>query len=398
MTATNATVEKNAQTNAKSGTQRKPKRYVEFSEGITLEYEIVKVPTAQLFGLEEIAANFPALQGKSPVRKYYLSGTDEVFDHPLVPKVEYHIFDIFELAILLPYFINGKGLPPYLYGLAGTGKSSVISQLHARLGMPLVSVILGEDSEVIDLGGQMLPNELGGMKFSYGLLVQAMKNGWSLIFDEYDLLPSRQQKMLNNVLEVGRFTIESTGEVITADKNFRVCAIGNTNNTGGNSMFASKSTGDASVNERFQFIEKFYLDKESEARILARILDSELPHHPRILRFKDEVERKKRLGEYKLSMEKVIDTMLTVCNDIRDAHKRSFTSNSQGMAVLECTMSTRVLKKWLTSAITMSAFFEGAKDGSIVAQIVKRAFELSFAKGVSYDEQELVIGMFDNHF
>lgn len=212
--------------------ERKRRTKEEF-DGMNLEYEIHFTPIWKLFGFKQSEAKqIPALGRKVPVRVYYIPGQDVVFPHPLVPALNpFHIFDVLEVALCIEYFLNGTGFAPYFYGYHGTGKTSFFDQLHARLGLPKVDIILGEDSEVIDLGGQMLPTEAGGMKFHEGLLVQSMRYGWTIMFDEYDLLPTRQQKMLNNVLENKRFTIEVTGQQVVAHKNWRVCACANTNNT-----------------------------------------------------------------------------------------------------------------------------------------------------------------------
>lgn len=377
---------------ATNATQKQPKRFPADFGGVSLEYVRKRSTIAKLFNLEHLAGDFPSLNTALPVRIYYIAGTDMAFEHPLVPSIETNYkFDMWDLAVLLPYFVEGKGLPPYIFGLQGTGKSSLVEQIHARLGLPRAHVILGEDSEVIDLGGQLLPTEAGGMRHFDGLLAQTMRNGWTLQFDEYDLLPTRQQKMLNEVLENRRFTIEVTGEHITAHPDWRVCVTANTNNTGsGNGMFTSSGGGDASVNERFQFLEKFYMNHDDENEVLKGHAKVHLMQHPTIRRDPN------KLPQLMSGVEAMIEQMQKVAERIRKAHEQSQKATANGGMALNCVMSTRTAKEWLRSAIDLAIFFDGAKQNSVLMELMERAFTITFVKGVSYEEQADVMQIYND--
>jgi AAA ATPase containing von Willebrand factor type A (vWA) domain len=379
------------QTAPKAKSANTPKRVTVEDNGVKYDYVRMSATMAKLFGLEDKLGEFPSLSAKVPVRIYYVHGTDVEIDHPLVPEINVNYkFDVWELAVLLPYFISGKGFPPYVFGLQGTGKSSLIEQIHARLGLPRAQVILGEDSEVIDLGGQMLPTEAGGMRFFDGLLVQSMRNGWTLQFDEWDLLPTRQQKMLNEVLENRRFTIEVTGEQVEAHPDWRVCVTANTNNTGsGGHMFVSSGAGDASVNERFQFLKKRYLEREDEKAILSAVAERLLKKHPVVKRNPDKADH------MKVGVMEIVEQMLNVSEAIRTAHENSMKASGGAGMALGCTLSTRGLKEWLRSTLDLSAFFEGAK-GNVMADLTRQAYMMTFVMGVSEEEQEDVLQIFDD--
>lgn len=372
--------------------KKSPKRHLETCDGIPLEYIQKRATVAKLFGLEHLLADFPSLNNFVPVRIYFLAGTDVEFNHPLVPEIDMNYkFEVWDLSILLPYFVKCEGLPPYIFGMHGTGKSSTIEQIHARLGVPRVTVILGEDSEVIDLGGQMLPTIEGGMKFFHGLLTQSMINGWTLQIDEFDLLPTRQQKMLNEVMENRRFTIEVTGEQIKAHQNWRVCVTANTNNTGASSsgMFASGGVCDLSVNDRFQFLEKCYLSEEEEISLLKNYAASKLlPRHPKV---KDQAT----LDQMLLGVEELIHQMVHVGGLIRHAHANSMQSSANGGLSLMTTISTRGLKEWLRNTIELSIFFNGAKGDTLMA-LVKRAYMTTIVNGSLYEEQKDLIQIFED--
>ncbi|MDF9399164.1 AAA family ATPase [Vibrio sp. 1180_3] len=368
---------------------QKPTRFKDEIDGIELEYVLASSTIAKLFHMEDKAKEIPYLNTAIPHRIYLLPGTDEVFKHPLVPKIdEMYEFDLLEIVHVLPYILKGIGSVPYFYGMHGTGKSSTVDQLHARLGLPVVRIILGEDSEVIDLGGQMLPTETGGMRFHDGLLVQAMRNGWTILIDEYDLLPTRQQKMLNEVMDNRRFTIEITGEQVTAHDKWRCCLTANTNNTGtGSSSFVSSGSGDASVNDRFQMLEKHYLAPEKEKKLLTEYAVLQVKKHPQI---KGSLTEPQIVQAYST----VVDVMLTVAMRIRKAHEQSMKSQAS-MATLECTISTRSLKRWIAKVIAMNEFFLGA-TGSLQREILRDAFKISFVNGISADEKDDVLQIFDD--
>ncbi len=373
----------------------KPKRVKEIFDGMEVEYGVEPISLAVLFGLEEEAKSMRYLNMRVPVRKYYLPNTDTPFLHPLVPKVkksyEFEVSDIIHLA---PYLLSGRGSVPYLFGLHGTGKSSSNEQVCARLGLPFVNIILGEDSEVIDLGGQMLPTKTGGMDFFYGLLSQAMSNGWVLQIDEYDLLPTRQQKMLNEVMENRRFTIETTGERIVAHKDWRCVLTANTNNTGSGSVnFVSGGSGDASVNDRFQMIEKHYLPEESEKRILNN-------HAKGLL---EQIEKRSKqlhaaiLGgvsndAYLGAFSNLIDLMYRVASSIRKAHAESRKSTTSA-TTLDCSISVRSLQRWIEKVFDYSSFYHGV-DNIDKMQHLYEAFLVAFVNGISTDEQEIVKQIF----
>ncbi|MFC5079669.1 Aerobic cobaltochelatase subunit CobS [Vibrio thalassae] len=359
-----------------------PKRHIEDFEGLKLEYILKSVSIATLFGLEDMAKDIPYLNTKIPQRVYLLPGTEEVFKHPLVPNVQEHKFELSDMIHVLMYVLKKCGKVPYLFGLHGTGKSSTYEQIHARLGIPLVRIILGEDSEVIDLGGQMLPNEQGGMTMHYGLLVTSMRNGWSLQIDEWDLLPIRQQKMLNEVIENARFTVEITGEQVTAHPKWRVMVTANTNNTGtGNNNFI-QSGGDSSVNDRFNHIEKFYLTKDDEREILKRYVKKVVNKHPKIA---DSMTP----AMIETAYDSVIELMLTVAERVRNAHEESKKSQTSLMT-LECTLSTRSLKGWIDNVVALNEFYLGA-TGIDHSTMLRDAFKIAFVNGVSHDEQEDVL-------
>jgi cobaltochelatase CobS len=341
-----------------------------------MSYETKGVKFSELFPnvLEDLKVPKAVLRSKLPVREYELPNVS-------VPDTKEYFFRPSKTMMLINYLLKGEGQVPYLYGLHGTGKTTHPLQICARLGLPVAICTVSSKTEVMELSGQMLPTKSGGMDFFDGLLLQSMKNGWVLIIDEFDLLHTLEQKALNTVMELGRYTVIQTGEEVVAHPDFRVILTGNTNNTGSTGMFGSTGMGDASVNDRYLFIEYEYLEKHEEQKILEH-------HAMQYAHVACNTITALDVDDFKDAMSGVISKMIDVANDIRRAHKAgqdaaNGTMNVNAMAVLECTMSTRALISWLEQFILFKWKFYSTNH-------VQDSFDVSFANGIRQGERETV--------
>ena len=112
-------------------------------------------------------------------------------------------------------------------GPTGSGKSSVVEQVAARLNMPWYRVNFDGDMSRSDFVGQwVLKGE--EMQFQYGVLPRAMKDGAWLCLDEWDCANPSVAMALQAVLEGKPLTLTETNEVIRAHPNFRLFATSNT--------------------------------------------------------------------------------------------------------------------------------------------------------------------------
>ena len=148
--------------------------------------------------------------------------------HKTTPKIDpdYH-FNQGLLAMIL-YSIVNRNNPVLLSGPTGSGKSSVITQVAARLNWPYYRVNCDVDISRADFVGQWV---LRGkeMTFQYGLLPRAMREGAVLIVDEWDAANPAVSFVLQAVLEDdGKLTIAETGEIIEPHPNFRIFCTANT--------------------------------------------------------------------------------------------------------------------------------------------------------------------------
>ncbi|HHL43803.1 MAG TPA: cobaltochelatase subunit CobS [Hellea balneolensis] len=117
-------------------------------------------------------------------------------------------------------------------GYHGTGKSTHIEQVAARLNWPLVRINLDSHVSRIDLVGKdaiVLKDGKQITEFREGLLPWALQNPVALVFDEYDAGRPDVMFVIQRVLESeGRLTLLDQNRVITPHSAFRLFSTTNT--------------------------------------------------------------------------------------------------------------------------------------------------------------------------
>jgi len=117
-------------------------------------------------------------------------------------------------------------------GPHGTGKSSHIEQVAARLNWPCVRINLDSHISRIDLIGKdaiVLREGLQVTEFREGLLPWAYQHPVALVFDEYDAGRPDVMFVIQRVLEgEGRLTILDQNRVLHPHPSFRLFATANT--------------------------------------------------------------------------------------------------------------------------------------------------------------------------
>lgn len=93
----------------------------------------------------------------------------------------------------------------YVTGPTGSGKTSGITEIAARLSWPVQQITANGRMELADLVGHHAlispkPGEAPIMKFMYGPLATAMKHGQILLINEIDLADPAELSGLNDVL------------------------------------------------------------------------------------------------------------------------------------------------------------------------------------------------------
>ena len=146
------------------------------------------------------------------------------------PVDENYLFDKnTTLAILAGYAHNRRVM---VTGYHGTGKSTHIEQVGARLNWPTVRVNLDSHISRIDLIGKdaiVLKDGQQVTEFKDGILPWALQNNVALVFDEYDAGRPDVMFVIQRVLEVaGRLTLLDQNRVIHPHPAFRLFATTNT--------------------------------------------------------------------------------------------------------------------------------------------------------------------------
>ncbi|NVK41731.1 MAG: AAA family ATPase [Oceanospirillaceae bacterium] len=150
-------------------------------------------------------------------------------DH--VPEIDpaYRFNKDVTLAILSGFTRDRRVM---IQGLHGTGKSTHIEQVAARLNWPCVRVNLDGHISRLDLVGKDTISLRDGKQiteFQEGIVPWALRRPVALIFDEFDAGRPDVMFVLQRILERdGKFTLLDQNEVIHPHPGFRLFATANT--------------------------------------------------------------------------------------------------------------------------------------------------------------------------
>lgn len=149
----------------------------------------------------------------------------------LVPDIdESYSFDLNTTKAILAGFIHNRRV--MIQGFHGTGKSTHIEQVAARLNWPCLRINLDSHISRVDLLGKdaiVLEDKQQVTTYKEGLLPWALQNPVALVFDEYDAGRPDVMFVIQRVLEQeGRLTLLEQNKVITPHPSFRLFATANT--------------------------------------------------------------------------------------------------------------------------------------------------------------------------
>ena len=133
------------------------------------------------------------------------------------------------LAIICGFAFNKRVL---IQGYHGTGKSTHIDQVAARLNWPCIRVNLDSHISRIDLIGKdaiVIKDNKQITEFREGILPWSIQNPVALVFDEYDAGRPDVMFVIQKVLEKeGSFTLLDQNKVLKQHPLFRLFATTNT--------------------------------------------------------------------------------------------------------------------------------------------------------------------------
>ena len=133
------------------------------------------------------------------------------------------------LAILAGFKYNKRVI---VHGYHGTGKSTHITNVAARLNWPCIRVNLDSHISRIDLIGKdaiVIKDGKQVTEFQEGILPWSIQNPVALVFDEYDAMRPDVSFLMTKVLEAeGGLTLLEKNKVIKPNNYFRLFATANT--------------------------------------------------------------------------------------------------------------------------------------------------------------------------
>ncbi len=153
----------------------------------------------------------------------------EATDH--VPELDpaYRLDPDTTITILAGFAHNRRVM---IQGYHGTGKSTHIEQVAARLNWPCIRINLDSHISRIDLIGKdaiVIRDGLQITEFREGMLPWALQNPTALVFDEYDAGRPDVMFVIQRILEVdGKLTLLDQNKVIRPHPAFRIFSTTNT--------------------------------------------------------------------------------------------------------------------------------------------------------------------------
>ncbi len=187
------------------------------SQGSTAKFDHVpdiKVSVRQVFGIDS-DMEVPAF--------------GEATEHVPVLDEAYRFDRDTTLAVLAGFAYNRRVM---IQGYHGTGKSTHIEQVAARLNWPCIRVNLDSHISRIDLIGKdaiVLKDGKQVTEYREGILPWALQHPCALVFDEYDAGRPDVMFVIQRVLEVeGKLTLLDQNKVIRPHPAFRLFSTSNT--------------------------------------------------------------------------------------------------------------------------------------------------------------------------
>jgi cobaltochelatase CobS len=181
------------------------------------------------------------------------------------------------LAILAGFAHNRRVM---IQGYHGTGKSTHIEQVAARLNWPCIRINLDSHVSRIDLVGKdaiVLKDGQQVTEFREGLLPWALQSATALVFDEYDAGRPDVMFVIQRVLEVeGKLTLLDQSKVISPHPSFRLFATTNTIGLGDSSgLYHGTQQINQGQMDRWNIVTTLnYLPHEREVDIVQRKMDA----------------------------------------------------------------------------------------------------------------------------
>ena len=284
-----------------------------------------------------------------------------------VPAIdEAYCFDRSTTLSILAGFSNNRRV--MVQGLHGSGKSTHIEQVAARLNWPCIRINLDSHISRLDLLGKdaiVIEKDKQVTKFQEGILPWAIQNPTALVFDEYDAGRPDVMFVIQRVLEVdGKLTLLDQNRVLTPNPFFRLFATANTVGLGDSTgLYHGTQQINQGQMDRWQIVSCLnYLSVDLETKVVL----SKVP----------ELNNKKGT--------EVVKNMIELANFTREGFKNCDISNL---------MSPRTVISWaenyqifsdLASSFELSFLNKcDETEKSIISEYLQRCFDIEIDDSIS---------------
>lgn len=219
-----------------------------------------------------------AIKGKAAAAfQFEVPVFEWAFNHPHVPDVDSeYLFRPDSLITVLVSLINNQR--PWLHGHTGTGKSTLVEQVAARLQWPVMRVNFDSEITRMDLTGRdtLTVDPTTGQtitKWVDGILPTALKGPYILLLDEIDFVRPDVSYVLQRCLEgKGLLLTENGGELVVPHSMCRIVATANTVGQGDeHGLYQGARPQSMALLDRFKpFINMPYLSKDEEKALIVK--------------------------------------------------------------------------------------------------------------------------------
>ena len=209
-------------------------------------------------------------------------------------------------AILAGFKFNHRVL---IQGLHGSGKSSHVEQVAARLNWPLMRVNLDSHVSRLDLIGKdaiVIQDGVQVTAFQEGILPWAMQQPMALLLDEYDAGRPDVLFVIQRLLEAdGKLTLSDQNRVIEPHPQFRLFATCNTLGLGDETgLYAGTQVLNQAQLDRWTSVCRLdFMDEDSEVALIAsKVLGLDPGHARQMVRFANMTRASFRAGDLSIVM------------------------------------------------------------------------------------------------
>lgn len=254
-------------------------------------------PLHEVFGLGKVKAALNARGNPIPIKLNVPAAGFE----DLIPGINVgYVWNIDLLkTVLMGLDMN---VPIYLWGHAGTGKTTILEQISARTKRPFLRVQHTVNTEESHIVGMWTVKD-GHTQFELGPLAVAMKFGLTYCADEYDFATPAVLSVYQPVLEGKALVIKEAdhaNRVIKPHPNFRFVATGNTNGSGDETgLYQGTVLQNAANYERFGIVEEVtYMKRDDEVLVItSQADDCSKEHAGKLVDFATEIRKQYAAGK-----------------------------------------------------------------------------------------------------